>query len=112
MIENILRCDEIGKYDWYHLTDLESGKLKKSVHEVISSKCGTEIEDLFVTIVNMRNRIIHSFRITDENGEQILATKEKVKDGNHQFPITEEYLLEFIGLNQQLSDKLHNLRGY
>lgn len=79
---------------------------------MISSKCGTEIEDLFVTIVNMRNRIIHSFRITDENGEQILATKEKVKDGNHQFPITEEYLLEFIGLNQQLSDKLHNLRGY
>ena len=85
---------------------------KKSVHEVISSKCGAEIEDLFVTIVNMRNRIIHSFRITDENGEQILATKEKVKDGNHQFPITEEYLLEFIVLNQQLSDKLHNLRGY
>ena len=112
MIENILRCDEIGKYDWYHLIDLESGKLKNSVHEVISSKCGTEIEDLFVTIVNMRNRIIHSFCITDENGEQILATKEKVKDGNHQFPITEEYLLEFIGLNQQLSDKLHNLRGY
>ena len=46
------------------------------------------------------------------DGEQILATKEKVKDGNHQFHITEEYLLEFIGLNQQLSDKLHNLRGY
>ena len=29
MIENILRCDEIGKYDWYHFIDLESGKLKK-----------------------------------------------------------------------------------
>ena len=93
--------------------DLHDGFLYSADQRLIlSSKCGTEIEDLFVTIVNMRNRIIHSFRITDENGEQILATKEKVKDGNHQFHITEEYLLEFIGLNQQLSDKLHNLRGY
>lgn len=104
MIENILRCDEIGKYDWYHLIDCESGRLKGSVHEVISSKCGNEIEDLFGTIVNMRNRIIHSFRVTNENGEQILATKEKAKDGNRQFHITEDYLLEFIKLNQQLSD--------
>lgn len=106
------RCDEIGKYDWYHLIDFESGKLKGTVHEVISSRCGTEIENLVATIVNMRNRIIHSFRVTSENGEQVLATKEKAKDGNRQFYITEDYLLEFIRLNQQLSDKLHNLRGY
>ncbi len=112
IIENILKCDDVGKYDWYHLIDLESGKLKGSIHEVISSRCGTAIEDLFVSIVNMRNRIIHSFRITNEKGEQILATKEKKKDGNRQFHITEEYLLEFIQLNQLLSDKLHDLRGY
>lgn len=112
IIENILRCDDMAKYDWYHLIDLESGKLKGSIHDVISSRCGEEIEDLFVNIVNMRNRIIHSFRITDENGEQILATKEKIKDGNRQFPITEDYLLKFIELNQQLSDTLYKLRGY
>lgn len=110
LIENILRYDEIGKYDWHHLIDLESGKLIKRAHEVISSRCGTEIDELFKNIVKKRNRIIHSFQITDENEEQILATK--VKDGNNQFPITEEYLLNFIELNQQLSDKLHNLRGY
>lgn len=71
------------------------------MHEIISSKCGTEIEDLFEVIVNMRNRIIHSFSVTDKNGEQILATKEKVRAGNHQFYITEEHLLTFINLNQQ-----------
>ena len=112
LVENILRCDDLGKYDWYHLIDLEFGKLKGSIHDVISSRCGDEIEDLFVNIVNMRNRIIHSFCITDSEGEQILATKEKVKDGNRQFHIDEDYLLEFIGLNQQLSDLLYNLRGY
>ena len=112
LIENILRCDDLGKYDWYRLIDLESGKLRGSVHNVLSSRCGEEIEDLFMEIVNMRNRIIHSFRITDEYGEQILATKEKVKDGNRQFHITEDYLLKFIELNQQLSDLLHKLRGY
>ena len=60
----------------------------------------------------MRNRIIHSYRVTNASGEQILATKERVKDGNRQFEITEEYLLNFIAFNQELSDLLHNLRGY
>lgn len=112
LIENILRCDDIGKYNWYDLIDLESGKLKKRIHEVVSSRSGTEIEDLFVDIVKMRNRIFHSFSITDEKGEQTLATKERVKEGNRQFHITEEYLLEFIELNQRLSDLLHDLRGF
>ena len=30
LIENTLRCDDIGKYDWYDLIDLESGELKKT----------------------------------------------------------------------------------
>ena len=109
IIENILKCD---KYDWYHLIDLESGHLKGSVHEVITSKCGDKIETLFAKIIKMRNRIIHSYRVTNASGEQILATKERVKDGNRQFEITEEYLLNFIAFNQELSDLLHNLRGY
>lgn len=113
IVENILKCDDLDKYDWYHLIDLESGHLKESVHEVITSKCGDDkIETLFVQIVKMRNRIIHSYRITNASGEQTLATKERVKDGNRQFEITEEYLLNFIDLNQKLSDLLHELRGY
>lgn len=112
IIENILRCDDLDKYDWCHLIDLESGHLKGSVHEVITSKCGDKIETLFAKIIKMRNRIIHSYRITNASGEQTLATKERVKEGNRQFEITEEYLLSFMALNQELSDLLHNLRGY
>ena len=111
IIENILKCDDLGKYDWYNLMDMNSGELKGSVREVITSKCGNKIEALFAKIIEMRNRIIHSYRITNAAGEQVLATKKKVKDGNRQFEITEEYLLDFIDLNQELSDLLHDLRG-
>ena len=37
-----------------------------------------------------------SYRITSKQGEQILATKTQKKDGNIQFEITKEYLLDFI----------------
>ncbi len=112
IIETILRLDISGKYDWYHLTDLESGKLKPSVHNVIATKCGSEVEDLFAELVERRNRIIHSYRITNSSNQQVLATKTLIKDGNTQFEITEDYLLEFIKLNDKLSSMLHNLRGY
>ena len=112
MIENILREDGANKYNWFQLIDLEGGKLTKRIHDTISNKHGDEIETLFVEIVNMRNRIIHSFRITDNSGEQILATKTKESDGGKQFHITEEYLYKFVEANNRLSDMLHTLRGY
>lgn len=70
------------------------------------------IEDLFLEVVNMRNRIIHGFRITSNSGEQILATKTRKKDGNIQFEITNEYLIDFIKKNEKLSNLLHQYRGY
>lgn len=102
IIETILRCDEIEKYNWYELMDKESGRLKGSVREVITSKCGADIYTLFSQIIEMRNRIIHSFQIT-KDGEQILATKEREEDGGRQFIITEGYLLEFIAKNEKLA---------
>lgn len=112
IIETILRMDISGRYDWYHLTDLESGRLRQNVHDTISKKCGEEIESLFVELINRRNRIVHSYRITNKQNEQVLATKTKEKEGNKQFEITEEYLLDFIKSNNRLSELLHNLRGY
>lgn len=44
--------------------------------------------------------------------EQVLATKTKINEGNKQFEITEEYMLDFIRLNNRLSDLLHHLRGF
>ena len=52
------------------------------------------------------------FRITSKQGEQILATKTRKKDGNIQFEITKEYLLDFIKKNEELSDMLYKYRGY
>lgn len=111
IIENIIHTDNTS--DWYELIDKESGLLKKNISATISAKCGnTQIEDLFLDIVSMRNRIIHGFRITSATGEQVLATKTRKKDGNIQFEITEGYLLKFIEKNQKLSDLLYAYRGY
>ena len=73
-------------------------------------KLGPEIAELFSDIVYRRNRIIHSFRCTSSKNEQILPTKDRRTD--KQFNIEEEYLVEFIKLNDKLSDLLHEYRGY
>ncbi|MBA2213622.1 selenium binding protein [Sellimonas intestinalis] len=109
LIENIVKTDSDKK--WYKLIDEMSGRLKEIISETISANCeNTEIENLFLDIVNMRNRIIHGFRITSCNGEQILATKTRGKENSTQFEITEEYLLDFIQKNQKLSDLLYAYR--
>ncbi len=109
IIENVVKTD--SHLEWYMLIDKMSGKLKKVISETISANCkNTEIEDLFLDIVGMRNRIIHGFQITSCNGKQVLATKTRDKEGSIQFEITEEYLLEFIKKNQKLSDLLYAYR--
>lgn len=95
IIENILHTDKVN-YNWYELIDKESGKLNKVIVATIVLNGGQAIADLFSDLVERRNRIIHSFQITNNDGEQILATKTKVKDGNKQFIITKEYLMQFI----------------
>lgn len=112
LIENILRFDEQQQHNWYELIDKTSGSLKRIIQEVISIKYGNEIEQLFLEIVTMRNRIIHSFQITNKEGFQVLATKEKIEEGNRQFHITENFLFDFIAKNERLSNMLHELRGY
>lgn len=108
VIENILRSDDNGQYDWYSLIDRESGKLKEPIQNTIAKKTNEKIGELFSEVVTMRNRIIHSFQITYD-GQQILATKTRIKEGNQQFIISEEYLLKFIKKNEELSSVLHRL---
>lgn len=111
IIENIIKTDD--SLDWYELIDRESGFLKSFISNTISVNCGnTDIEDLFLDIVNMRNRIIHGFRITSKNDQQILATKTRKKEGNVQFEVTKEYLMDFIEKNERLSNLLYQYRGY
>ena len=107
VIENILRVDN-SKYNWYELIDKTSGQLSKPITETITKNSDEEISSLFSILVSKRNRIIHSFQITYKD-EQILRTKDK----NHkQFNISEEYLLEFIRGNEDLSSRLHKFRGH
>lgn len=110
VIESILRTSLCTK-SWHELIDLESGGLKPHIAETISKTAGsTDIADLFEEVVDMRNRIVHSFQITVENGDQMLATK--VRRTHEQFRITEDYLREFIEKNERLSGLLHSFRGH
>ena len=109
IIENILHTDSTTN-NWYDLVDLTSGALSRKINDTISRRAGNDIAKLFSELVEMRNRIIHSFQITAENGEQMLATKTRKEDGNRQFRITEDYLMEFIHKNEILCDKLYEYR--
>jgi len=113
VIENILKDTSI-QTTWYELIDEESGEIKPILQERLKNEgeLGEEISALFKEVVNMRNRITHSFQITDDSDNQILATKEKGYKGGRQFRITETYLYNFIKVNDNLSAKLHMLRGY
>lgn len=109
IIENILREDGGRNYSWYDLIDKTSGQLKAAINDTITTKASSEIAQIFSDLVDKRNRIIHSFQITNDDKEQILATKDKQ---HNQFVITKEYLLDFIKGNEVLSDKLYTFRGY
>lgn len=108
IIENIINTD--SDYSWYDLIDKESGQLKSPIAQTIMKNAGGEIAELFSEILYMRNRIIHSFRCTLPNEEQILATKDRVT--NQQFYIDEQFLINFVELNDRLSYLLHEYRGY
>lgn len=109
IIEHVLREDQGRNYSWYDLIDKTSGQLKTVINNTITTKFGPEIAQIFSDLVDKRNRIIHSFQITNDDKEQILATKDKQ---HNQFVITKEYLLDFIKANEELSGQLHTFRGY
>ena len=114
IIENILRLSDDEKLSWSKLLEKSYKVLEGIVSKTIDNNSETDISKLFKDICDMRNRIIHSFRITDKDGAQILRTKTKKDNNGHEehYDITEEYLEDFIELNGTLSSLLHELRGY
>ena len=107
IVENMLR-DDPKSFDWGELINLEGGKLQKRIKQTSLSE-RDDICSLFKTICLERNRIVHSFQITNAKGEQVFATRDK---NGIQFEITEEYLLSFIAENDRLSSLLHAYRGW
>lgn len=111
ILENILNHDADQEYSWYDYISQTSGKLLEPIKNTITKNSNTEISNKFQDVIEKRNRIIHSFAVTKEGtkSEPILRTKDK---NHNQYNITEEYLLEFIKLNEELSSMLHDFRGY
>jgi hypothetical protein len=111
IIENVLNNDDEKLYNWFNLIEQTSGNLSQPIKKTITKKSDTQITILFSDLVTKRNRIVHSFQITDKNNgdKQILSTKNS-KD--KQYRITEDFLLDFIEENDKLSDLLHEFRGY
>lgn len=107
VIENILKCDS-NNYNWHDLIDRESGALSNVIKDTITKHSNTKIACQFNKVVAKRNRIVHSFCITDIDGNCRLATKDK--KGN-QFIIDEDFLMTFIQDNQLLSDLLYLFRN-
>ncbi|MGF7532993.1 selenium binding protein [Bacillus mexicanus] len=109
IIENILNKDEENSFNWYELIDYTSGQLSQPIKKTITKFSDTKITSCFSEVIELRNRIIHSFQITDVDGKQTLATKNK---NGKQFIITEDYLYNFIKKNEELSNLLHEFRRY
>jgi len=107
LIENILKHSNHRNYNWYQLIDLQSGELKQHLHAFNNYDNCETIVSLFTQLVKDRNRIVHSFQITDKDDEQRLATKDRT---HHQFVITESFLMDFIKKNETLCLELYNLR--
>lgn len=107
IIENYLRTT-ISTKNRHQLIDLESWKLLNLLRK--ESSLTEQIITLFSEIVYKRNRIVHSFQVTDtSDNTQKLCTKDK---NQVQFIITEEYLLKFIDENWKLSNFLHEFRWF
>ena len=109
VIENILRCGYTKS--WYKLIDKTSGNLREDIKKTISKNSNKDIEELFVDLVKMRNRIMHSFQCTYNTihgKEQILKTKD---DTDKQYYISKCYLYCFIKKNEKLSHMLYEFRN-
>lgn len=100
-----------------YIKDLEIAKTISNNQLVGERVCKMVEEKLPTIIENSRkivevHRIVHGFGITSSNGEQILATKTRTNKGNEQFVITQDYLMDFIKKNKELSNLLYEYRGY
>lgn len=117
IIENILNNDETEEYNWHQLIDRNSGELLESVKNTITKNLNTNIAKKFSEIIEIRNRIMHSYQVTaprgsglsDDVDNQILGTK--YKNGRQAY-ITQEFLYDFIKKNDELSNELQKFRGH
>lgn len=94
VIEMILHC-EPDEYTWADLIDRNSGNLRYPIKQMIAKGVNGIIAEKFEELVEVRNRIAHSFQIRDKvTGKPILAARNH-KTGR-QTTLTMKYLEKFI----------------
>lgn len=104
LIVELLRSQGCVNLDWWKLTDQTAGMICDDVKNHLDDKSyiNPKLHDDFQDLCHRRDRIIHAFPCTDEEtGEQYLRTKVKATARNHaeankQFPITRDYMTQFI----------------
>ena len=94
---------------WYELIDKTSEKLQKEIDKTFKNIDFGICND-YRELTKVRNRILHGYRITNNNEQQVLATKTKIPT-NIQYEITEQFLLKFIKDNETFSDKLYFIKS-
>lgn len=108
------------QHDWYHLIDMESGRLVRYVEEGIDVPLGIDAAGRFRSLVERRNRIVHGFAVTGDGREQVLVTKTRrgkgdPGSGGRQFVIDRSFLGGFIcdvlDLEEGLESARERLRG-
>ncbi len=106
LIELLLNINP--KLSWYSLIDENEQRFQQEVDKCFKN-IDLSVADSYRELAKKRNRILHSFRITNEKNIQVLATKARSPE-NNQFEITEQYLLDFIRQNEKFSNLLYSHR--
>lgn len=114
----LLRSQGYANLNWWKLTDQTAGVICDDVKYHLDDKSyiNPKLYDDFNDLCYKRDRIVHSFSITDgETKEQMLQTKikgtAKNKDeADRQFPITRDYMKKFIKQVLDLNYRLDDVR--
>lgn len=107
IIENILSTAYWNPV-WYSLIDAGGKKVLKSVRNIITGFTGgDEICELYEEIASRRSRITSSYKVVSDDRQSLCSVDKKNRE---QFVVTEEYLSEFILMNEELRDKLSTLQ--
>ena len=97
VIEKILHC-EPDEYSWSELIDRNSGNLRYPIKQTLSKGTDNRIINKFEELIDVRNRIAHSYQIKDKaTGKPILAARNH-KTGRQSI-LTTKYLENFIQKN-------------
>lgn len=123
IVELLVHQPTIG-LEWRNLTDKTAGQLCPIVEKHLDDKSyiDPKLHDVFSDLSEQRDRIVHGYPVTDtETGEQRLHTKNKEKtkneqdwekpDAGKQYPITHEYMLDFIKQVADLTYRLDDVRA-